>query len=87
MIDNIKITTWISLTKINIVQLSLLISLLQFLYEFCRLVHGFFSVLVLLPIYVVKRKVTVILSLSPLREKERQKDWLSLEHFLFRWSA
>ena len=28
-----------------IAKLSLLISLLQFMYEFCRLVHGFFSVL------------------------------------------
>ena len=35
----------IALPTLRQQKLSLLISLLQFLYEFCRLVHGFFSVL------------------------------------------
>ena len=57
-----------------IAKLELLIHLLQFLYKFCRLVHGFFSVLLSIRLSLFQllrqRRVKVHISLSPLRARK-----------------
>ena len=48
-----------------IAKLSLLIPFLQFLYKFCRLVHGFFSVLLLIQLSLFQLCDSKVVALNP----------------------
>ena len=82
----------IALSILRQQKLSLLISLLKFFNGFCRLVHGFFFVLLPIQLSLFKllrllsserrqRKVTVIFSLSPLRARKRDNYTIIILYF------